>query len=155
VKLILTADVPHLGEKGTSVQVKDGYARNFLLPKKLAEPWSAQAESKLAEIQQRKDRQSQAAQVQASELIRSLDQLQLKFFKKITAKGNLYGSVKVDEIAQAIQQQTGISVSSQQIVLDAPIKQLGESSVEIQFENQQVAMVKVLVSSITAAQQSS
>jgi large subunit ribosomal protein L9 len=155
VKLILTTDVPNLGTKGASVQVKDGYARNFLLPKKLAEPWSAQAEIKLAQIQQRKERQSQAIKAQTSEIVQTLDQLQLEFFKKITAKGNLYGSVKTEEIVQAIQQQTGLTVSSHQIALDSPIKQLGETSVEVHFEDQRVAKIKILVSPIKTTQQSS
>lgn len=152
MKLILTADVDNLGEKGASVQVKDGYARNFLLPKKLAEPWSAQAELKLAiqqrNVQQRNVQQSQAAHDQIFETIQALDQLRLEFFKKITTKGTLYGSVTANEIAHAIEQQTGFGVASSQIALDAPIKQLGESNVEIHFENRHSAKIKVLVSPI-------
>jgi large subunit ribosomal protein L9 len=145
MKLILLNPVPSLGEKGAVVQVRDGYARNFLLPKKLAQRWSSEAEAKLERAAARRTNLSNQIENELTKTVQTLSQLELQFLKKVTSKGALYGSVKPNEVSRAIFELSGISINPEQIKTKSPIKQLGESFVEIDLDGQAVAKVKIIV----------
>src|SRR5660398_223111 len=121
-KLILTHEVTGLGEPGDVVEVKDGYARNFLVPRSLATNWSKGAEKEITAIRQA--RKSRAALASSSDAI-SRDSLQSKPVV-VTAKagesGRLFGAVTTAEIAAAVKATGGQSIDRRKIEIGQPIK---------------------------------
>ncbi|SNS97295.1 large subunit ribosomal protein L9 [Micrococcales bacterium KH10] len=144
-KLILTHEVTGLGEPGDVVDVKDGYARNFLIPRKLATPWSKGAESQVQAI--RKARK--AREIANLDDARSArDSLQAKSFvvnAKAGPSGRLFGAVTTAEIADAIAAASGPSVDKRKIEVGQPIRTVGEHEVSIRLHPEVAAKVTVKV----------
>ncbi|GAA2239673.1 50S ribosomal protein L9 [Rarobacter faecitabidus] len=143
-KLILTHEVTGLGEPGDVVEVKDGYARNFLIPRKLATPWTKGAESQVNAI--RKARKSrEIASLEDARAVR--DSLQAKPFT-VTVKagpaGRLFGAVTTAEIADAIAE-NGPKVDRRKIEVGQPIRNLGDYSVSVRLHPEVAANVTVKV----------
>ncbi|GAB4222595.1 MAG: 50S ribosomal protein L9 [Acidobacteriota bacterium] len=131
MKLILREDVPHLGRQGDVVSVADGYARNFLLPNRLAYRLTPgvqrQIEIERRARQAREERERATAETLAAQL-RELDVL--RFSRRVGETGQLYGSVTNADIAAALEER-GIEVPRRQIRLDEPIKQVGTHHVAV------------------------
>ena len=125
MKVILQQDVRGQGKKGQLVEVSDGYARNFLLPKKLAVP--ATAENVNTMKQQEKARQAQMAaeKAEAQALAEKLKSIQVKLTAKAGEGGRLFGAVTSKEIAEALSAQHGLNIAKTKLVLDEPIKSCG------------------------------
>ncbi|MBE6886136.1 MAG: 50S ribosomal protein L9 [Oscillospiraceae bacterium] len=133
MKVILLADVKGSGKKGDTVNVSDGYAKNFLFPKKLAIPLTAQAEN---------DRKNQIAAQQfhketelaaARQLRASLKDRHIKVTAKAGQGGRLFGSVTSREVAEALAAQTGTTLDKRKIELKGDIKTFGTFEAELRL----------------------
>jgi large subunit ribosomal protein L9 len=144
LQLILREDVPNLGRTGDVVKVRAGFARNYLIPRKLAveaNPKSLRAfehEKNLA-LQRR-----EAKLQQAKTLKEKLEALQLTVKARAGEEGKLFGSVTNMDIERALREQ-GFDVDRRKIALAEPIKQLGQFSVPVRLENEIEAVLTVSV----------
>ena len=144
MEVILRQHVDNLGKRGEIVKVADGYARNFLLPRKLALPatdanrkW-VERERKLAEVRDQEERG--AAQAIATRL----SALDLEIRRKVGENDQLYGSVTNADIADVIAAK-GFEIDRRKILLPDPIKALGEHIVPVKLHRDVTAQVKVSV----------
>ena len=145
MKVILQQDVRGQGKKGQLVEVSDGYARNFLLPKKLAVP--ATAENVNTMKQQEKARQAQMAaeKAEAQALAEKLKNIQVKLTAKAGEGGRLFGAVTSKEIAEALSAQFGLNITKTKLVLDEPIKACGGYQIKAKLGYEIMGTVKVMV----------
>ena len=145
MKVILQQDVRGQGKKGQLVEVSDGYARNFLLPKKLAVP--ATAENVNTMKQQEKARQAQMAaeKAEAQALAEKLKGIQVKLAAKAGEGGRLFGAVTSKEIAEALAAQHGLNIAKTKLVLDEPIKACGGYQIKAKLGYEIMGTVNVLV----------
>ncbi|MDD2428725.1 MAG: 50S ribosomal protein L9 [Eubacteriales bacterium] len=131
MKVILLNDVPGTGKKNQIINVSDGYARNYLLPRKWAMEATAGA---VKEVERRNEAERQKEEEQRREAQVIADSLKGKTITvsaKAGDKGRLYGSVTVQEIAGALEKQHGIAVDKRKIELKEPIRSLGETQVSV------------------------
>ena len=146
MKVILTQDVRGKGKRGQMIEVSDGYARNFLLPKKLAQEANAdnintmRMNDKAAQERQAKER------AEALAVSKRMKELSLKLTAKGGGAGRLFGSVTNTEIAEALDKQFGIQLDKRKIVLDEPIKTTGVYTVRCKLGYEITADLKVEVS---------
>jgi len=144
MRVILREDVPNLGRSGEVVTVKDGYGRNYLLPRKMAvlanERNMKQLEHEKQVIAARQAKLRGAAEEQA----KALGQVQVQIARKVGEQDKLYGSVTALDIAEALAAQ-GKKVDRRQIHLPEPIKSIGTFDVEIRLHRDVTATVKVEV----------
>ena len=133
MKVILQQDVRGQGKKGQLVEISDGYARNFLLPRKLAVP--ATAENINTMKQQEKARQAQMAaeKAEAQALAEKLKSIQVKLTAKAGEGGRLYGSITGQEIADALKAQHGIEIDKRKIELAEPVRAVGQTTVTLKL----------------------
>ena len=145
MKVILQQDVRGQGKKGQLVEVSDGYARNFLLPKKLAVP--ATAENVNTMKQQEKARQAQMAaeKAEAQALAEKLKNIQVKLTAKAGEGGRLFGAVTSKEIAEALSAQHGLNIAKTKLVLDEPIKSCGGYQIKAKLGYEIMGTAKVMV----------
>jgi large subunit ribosomal protein L9 len=143
---ILLKEVEGLGEVGDAVDVSPGYLRNFLVPRKLAQPATKGA---LEEAQRRREAAEQAAReaaARADETAALLSKTVLTIRHRAGEDGKLFGSVTAKEVADAIADARGIRIEKKRILLDDPIRQLGTFMVEIEVPGGATASVKTIVS---------
>lgn len=126
MQVILLQDVKSLGKKGEVVKVSDGYARNMLLPKKLAMEATSKNLNDLKLQQKHAEKQAQEMLEQAQVLAASLEGKTVEVKIKAGENGRAFGSVSTKEIAAAVQEQLGLSLDKKKMVLSDPIKALGE-----------------------------
>ena len=146
MKVILLEDVKGTGKKGQIVNASDGYANNFLFPKKLA---VAATNDNLNSIKlQKKAEEKRKAEelAAAKELAEKLTKLDIKISVKTGDNGKLFGSVTNKEIAAAIEQQTGLVIDKKKIVFNDQIKMVGTRHVNIKLHPDVTAEVKVIIS---------
>jgi large subunit ribosomal protein L9 len=142
---ILLKDVPDLGEAGTAVDVSPGYLRNYLLPRKLAQPATDAA---LEAAQRHRERAAQAAEeaaARAGETAALLSKTVLTIQHQAGEDGKLFGSVTNAEIAEAISAARGIRIDRKKIKLDDPIREVGTYLVEVDVGGGETARVKTIV----------
>lgn len=145
MKVILQQDVKGQGKKGQMVNVSDGYARNFLFPKKLAVEASAdnvntmklQEKARLARLAEEK--------AQAEATAQQLKELTVRVVAKGGSGGRLFGAVTTKEIADALKAQYGIDINKAKLVLDEPIKSFGGYELKAKLGHDVVGTVKVVV----------
>jgi large subunit ribosomal protein L9 len=142
---VLLKDVEDLGEAGDAVDVSPGYLRNYLVPRKLAQPATA---ASLEEAQRRRERaearEAQAAE-RADETAALLGKTVLTITHQAGADGKLFGSVTSNEIADAIQAARGLKVDRRKIRLEEPIRETGTFMVEVEVGGGVTASVKTIV----------
>jgi large subunit ribosomal protein L9 len=133
MKVILRADVPDVGHKGDVLDVADGYARNYLVPRGLAMAASkgalAQAEGMRRARAARDARDREAAE----ELAGRLTPATIKIPARAGAEGRLFGSVTPADVAEAVQAQTGVEVERRRLHLEEPIRALGVHEVPLRL----------------------
>lgn len=142
---ILTQDVESLGEKGDVVDVSPGYLRNFLVPRKLAQPATA---GSIAEAQRRKDAAEKAirdAAEKAQENAALLSKTVLTITHPAGDDGRLFGSVTSQEIVEAIRQARGLRLDRRKVQLEEPIKTTGSHMVTVEVHDGVTATVKTIV----------
>lgn len=125
MRLVLRSDVQQVGKKGDIVDVSDGYARNYLVPKGLAFPASAGVEVQAEAMRRGRDVRDATARAAAQEVATSLVPKVITIAVRAGAEGKLFGSVTSMEIAEAVEAQTGVEIDRRQLHLDEPIKTLG------------------------------
>ena len=142
-KIILTHEVNGLGTAGDVVDVKDGYARNYLLPRRLATPWSAGAEKSI-EAMRKAQRARALASVEEAQAARdALQANPVVVSAKAGESGRLFGAVTTADIAAAIGSRA--TVDKRRIQITQPIKALGEYQVQVSLHDDIVATVDVQV----------
>jgi large subunit ribosomal protein L9 len=144
MEVILREHVDNLGRRGDIVKVAEGYARNYLLPRKLAlavtdsNKRQIERERKVAEAREAEEK------AQADSLAQRLSQLEIEVARRVGENDTLYGSVTSADIAHALQAK-GFEVDKKKIQLPDPIKALGESTVPVRIHRDVVAQVRVKV----------
>jgi large subunit ribosomal protein L9 len=142
---ILTQDVAELGERGAVIDVSSGYLRNYLIPRKLAQPATKGA---LAAAEQRKAAAARAereAQSRAQESAALLSKTVLTIEQQAGDDGRLFGSVTAQDIADAIQEARGIKVDKRKIHLEEPIRHIGTHMVVVEVDDDVMATIKTMV----------
>ncbi|MDI6828080.1 MAG: 50S ribosomal protein L9 [Armatimonadota bacterium] len=145
MKVILTREVKKLGKPDDIVNVAEGYARNYLFPKKLAVPAD---EAHLAELKKRKraeELKGEKLREEAKDIAERLNEVQITVTGKVGSGTKLYGSITHADIAEALEKQTGIKIDKRKIELEEPIKSLGMYDVPIRLHRDAVAHLKVEV----------
>lgn len=145
MKVILLADVKGTGKKGELHEVSDGYARNFLMPKKLAQPATAQA---VGEMKAKQDSAAHRAEVErqsAEALAKKLNDMTVKVHAKAGAGGRLFGAVTTKEIADAMTEQLGTAIDKKKVSIDGDIKAYGEYEAVVKLHAGIAAKTKVIV----------
>ena len=144
MKVLLLEDVKGSGKKGEVVNVSDGYARNFLLPRKMAEPADAQAIN-AANIQKSAAQHRKfTAGIKAREIAQALDGHSVHVKARVGENGKLFGTVSGKEIAAALKEQKGVDVDKKKISVD-PIRALGEYPAKLSLFEGISVTVKVIV----------
>lgn len=142
MKVILKEDIPNLGKAGQIINVKDGYARNFLLPRGLA-LLADEKNLKLLEYQKKKiEEEAKKKRQDAESVAGRLSEIQLNIKAKAGEDQKLFGSVTSKDIAEALQKE-GFSIDKRQINITEPIKRIGEYEVEVKLDANVTAKVKV------------
>jgi len=144
MKVILLQDVENLGKKYEVKNVKAGYARNFLIPKGLAKPATKEAMRWLETQKEIAQKKAEEELKKIQDLASSLDGQDFTFQVKVGEEGQLYESITVQKICEKLKE-SGFEIKKNQILLDEPIKELGEFSVKIKFEHNLEAEIKVIV----------
>lgn len=145
MKVILQADVKGQGKKGQLVEVSDGYARNFLLPKKLAIPASADNVHKMKMQDKAKKLQMEQEKAEALEISEKLKSSVVKISAKAGSGGRLFGAVTSKEISEALESQYGIVVAKAKIVQDEPIKSFGSFELKCKLGHEVTGTIYVVV----------
>ena len=145
MKVILQQDVKGQGKKGQLVEVSDGYARNFLLPRKLAVEASADAMNTMKLQEKARQAKMAAEKAEAEELAEKLKSAQVKLSAKSGAGGKLFGSITSKEIAEGLKAQYGIELNKSKIVQEEPIKTFGAFQLKVKLGYEVTGTVYVLV----------
>ncbi len=145
MKVILLEDVKTLGKKGDIVEVSDGYARNFILPKKKGVEASAENLNTLKLKKANAEKIALENLEAAKALGAQLEQASVTLKIKAGEGGKLFGAISTKEIAAAIKDQLNLEVDKKKIVLDEPIKELGGHEVKIKLHKDVAAKMKVNV----------
>ena len=145
MKVILKADVKGKGKKGQMIEVAEGYARNFLMPKGLAVPATADAVNTMRLQERAKAKADAEAKAAATEIAEKLGGIQVKVPSKGGEGGKLFGAVTGREIAAALKEQHGVDIDSKKLVLDEPIKSFGSYEVKAKLGFEISGTVYVIV----------
>lgn len=144
MKVILLQDVENVGKKGDVKNVANGYARNFLFPKKLAKLATKQA---IEELEKQKELEAKKAEKElkaVQETVSKVDGLEIEMPVRIDEEGKLYGSVNEVEITKTLKAK-GFEIKKNQIKIPQPIKEIGEYIVLILFDHNLEAEIKLIV----------
>jgi large subunit ribosomal protein L9 len=142
---ILLAEVEGLGEAGDAVEVSPGYLRNYLVPRRLAQPATRGALEEARRRLERAAEEERLAAERAKETAGLLSKTVLTINHRAGPDGKLFGSVTVNEIADAIQAARGIKVDRKRIKLTDPIRETGTYMVELDLPGDATATVKTIV----------
>ncbi len=145
MKVILKADVRGKGKKGQMIEVSEGYARNFLMPKGLAVLATADAVNTMRLQEKAKAKADAEAKAAATEIAEKLKGLQVKVVSKGGEGGKLFGAVTGREISAALKEQHGVDIDSKKLVLDEPIKSFGSYQVKAKLGFEISGTVYVIV----------
>ena len=143
--IILTADVKALGKKGEIVKVSDGYARNFIVPKKLGLEATPKNLNDLKLQKAAEAKKAQEILEEAQELAASIASKSVTLKIKSGEGGRTFGSVSTKEIAQAMKDQLGMEIDKKKLVLADPLKNIGTFTVPIKLHPKVTAQLKVKV----------
>ena len=155
MQVILKKDVQNLGEAGELVNVKDGYARNFLIPKNFAEVATEGAlknrEQNLARIQAKQEKLHQEALAKAAE-IEKLGQIELS--AKAGESGKLFGTITTKKLCEELKEKANIEVDRKTVSLNAPINKIGEFTMLIKLTSKVRTELKVVVTASEVVKES-
>ena len=133
MKVILQQDVRDHGKKGQMVEVSDGYARNYLLPRKLAVPATADAMNTMKLQEKARQRKLEEEKARARENAGKLESVVVKIAAKAGEGGRLFGSVTNKDISDALREQYNIDIEKSRIIIADPIKSYGSYEVKCKF----------------------
>jgi large subunit ribosomal protein L9 len=144
MKVILLDDVAKLGRRGEVRDVSDGYARNFLIPKKLALSATAGNLNNLDHIKKQQEAKAGRIKTDAEALRDRIEALTYEERRQASEEGKLFGSVTSQDIAEFLAR-SGVKIERRRIALDEPIKALGDTTVGVRIHPEVVAQLKVTV----------
>ena len=145
MKVILQQDVRGQGKKGQLVEVSDGYARNFLLPKKLAVVATAENLNTMKQQEKARKAQEAAEKAEAEATAKKLEGLMVKIPAKAGEGGRLFGAVTAKEVSEALADQFGVNIPKARLVLDEPIKSCGGYQIRAKLGYEVTGTVNVVV----------
>ncbi len=148
MKLILTQEVSNLGIPGDIVEVKDGYARNYLVPRGYAIPWSQGAEKQITQIKRAREVREVRDLGHAKEIKAQIEGLSVSIAAKAGASGQLFGRITEKDIAEAIKSAGGPLVDRRTIDVGSPVKSLGRHSAQIDIHPELAATVEFEVTAL-------
>ncbi|MDO4613693.1 MAG: 50S ribosomal protein L9 [Actinomycetaceae bacterium] len=145
-KVILTADVDNLGTSGDVVSVAAGYARNYLVPRRMAQPWTPKAQRQIDDMV-RARRRREIANIEDARAVRDAIEGSngVTVAKRASDDGRLFGSVSAAEIAAAVAEQLHQTVDRRKIVITQPLKSLGKHEVTCKLHEDVSVTLPVLV----------
>src|SRR3954471_7043947 len=142
---ILLKDVDGVGARGTVVDVSKGYLRNFLIPRKLAQPATKGALNEARRMQETHDRDAATRRAQAQDYAEQLNKTVLTISQQAGEDGRLFGSVTTQDIADAIKDARSITIDKRHVHLDEPIKSVGTYMVVVEVATGVTATIKTMV----------
>jgi large subunit ribosomal protein L9 len=145
MKLILTQEVTGLGAPGDVVEVKDGYGRNFLVPRGVAIRWTRGGEKQIESIRRGRDVRDVRDLGDAKDVKGRLERLKVKLAVRAGDTGRLFGSVTVADIVSAISQSGGPQVDKRRVEVGSPIKTVGSHQVSVRIHPEVTATVPIEV----------
>jgi large subunit ribosomal protein L9 len=147
MKVIFLKDVPRVGKRHDIKEMNDGYAINFLFPRKLAEMANIK---NIAELEKRKKEIVIKKEIQEELLDKNLEEIKNKIIKikgKANEKGSLFSSIHKKEIVEAMKKENHIEIKEEFILLEKPIKEIGEFEIQIKIKNK-ISSFKLIVEKI-------
>ena len=145
MKVILLADVKGQGKKNAVIEVSDGYAKNFLIPRKLAKAADAQSLNDVKVREEARLYRIETEKKEARALAEKLQTILVKIPASSGADGRLYGSITTKDISERLAADFGITIDKRKLVLSDPIKAYGKYSVEAKLYTEITGTVSVLV----------
>jgi large subunit ribosomal protein L9 len=142
---ILLEDVEQLGEQGTAIDVSKGYLRNYLIPRKLAQPATKGAIEAIRERKAAAERAERNAIEKAQENVNLLNRTVLTIPQQAGADGRLFGSVTAQDIATAVREARGLKIDKRGVHMIEPIKSVGTYMVEVEVVEGVTATIKTMV----------
>ncbi len=133
MKVVLMADVEHLGRKGDVKEVADGYARNYLVPRRLAVPATKAQLNQIQAQSAAQARREERAQAEHRTLAQRIDATEVTVQARVGEQGRLYGSVTSADIAEQLSRALGVAIDRRTIDLPEPIKQAGSHKVRVKI----------------------
>ena len=146
MKVILLQDIKGKGKKGQMIEASDGYARNFLLPRKMAVEATADNVNTMKMNDKAKAEQMAREKAQAQEFAARLKDITVEIKAKAGAGGRLFGSITSQEVSDALKAQFDMAIDKKKIVQDEPIKSFGTFSMKAKLGYEIVATISVHVS---------
>jgi large subunit ribosomal protein L9 len=143
MKVILLKDIKGTGKKGDVKEVSDGYARNFLFPKKLAVQAGTTEVKELNEKKKSQEIKEQKEYEAAVELGKKMEEMNVTLYSKAGDGGRLFGSITSKDVAAQIKKEHGIEVDKRKVMLDGPIRTLGSRFVEVKIHQKVVTKIRV------------
>jgi len=143
---VLLADVENLGSAGEAVDVSPGYLRNYLIPRKLAQPATAGALEEAKRRMEAAERAAEARRERETEAAGLLGKTVLTIHQRAGEDGKLFGSVGPKEIVDALREARDLRIDKKQVQLEQPLRELGTFMVEIQLSDGTNAAVKTIIS---------
>ena len=144
MKVILKEDVQNLGQQGDVVEVKSGYARNYLMPQKLAILFTKQQKNSIEEAQRVEERKLEREKDQLESVLKQVEDLSLSLKMQSEEDSKLFGSVTKLDIVKLLEE-NGITIDKKYVDLSSPIKTLGEHKVNIVFTKEMSASFTLTV----------
>ena len=144
MKVILKEDVQNLGQQGDVVEVKSGYARNYLMPQKLATLFTKQQKKSIEETQRVEERKLEREKGQLESVLKQVEDLSLSLKMQSEEDSKLFGSVTKLDIVKLLEE-NGITIDKKYVDLSSPIKTLGEHKVNIVFTKEMSASFTLTV----------
>jgi len=145
MKLILTQEVTGLGAPGDVVDVKDGYARNYLMPRSLATPWTKGSEKQVTAIRKARQARELATLEDAQKVRASLESKPVTLSAKAGKSGRLFGAITPADVAAAVSAAGGPALDRRKVELTKPIKAIGDYTVKVRLYADIQASIKLQV----------
>jgi len=145
VRVVLLQEVPRLGKAGEVKDVASGYARNFLLPRGLAEFATPAAMKRVEEIREAEEKRQALLETEMVSLSQTVEGVEITLKAKVGAQERLYGAVTSGDIAEELKRVTGQDIDKRKIELEEPIRQLGEYEVLVRLSTEIAPKIKVVV----------
>ena len=145
MRVVLLQEVPRLGKAGEVKDVASGYARNFLLPRGLAEFATPAAMKRVEEIREAEEKRQALLEGEMVSLSQTVEGVEITLKAKVGAQERLYGAVTSGDIAEELKRVTGQDIDKRKIELEEPIRQLGEYEVLVRLSTEIAPKIKVVV----------
>ena len=145
MKILLLQDVKKLGKSGEIVEVSDGYAKNFIIPKKLGREATKQVQNEWAQKKGSEANRKEQERLAAIELVSQLKDKVVVLKEKAGQDGRLFGSVTAKDLSEAMKKQYGVDIDRKKINLKDPIRAVGNYSVEVKLQAEAVGQMIVQI----------